>query len=224
MGSVFDGREAQERLANLGLASPEMRDYYYERERRKPSPSATLLAERIIFLWSDIDDLVAEDVIMQMLYMQSEDSTKDITLYINSHGGRVNAGLAIYDTMQFLKNDVATYCMGAVGGIAVLLLAGGTREKRFCLPHSQVVLEQPSISAKGQANEIATRAREAVRQQELFSELLAKHTGKTSEEIQRISDRRTYMTAPQAIEYGLVDEIITPVESETRVRAKEGTK
>ena len=224
MGSVFDGRETRDHLAQLGLAAPSLRGYYYERGERRPSPQASLLKERIIFLWDDIDDNLAERVIMQLLYMQSEDTTRDITLYINSHNGRVNAGLAIYDTMQYIKSDVATYCVGATSGIGVLLLAGGAKGKRFCLPHSQVVFQQPASTAKGQANEVSIRAREAVRQQELFCEILAKHTGKSSEEIQEDSDRRRYMTAQQAVEYGLVDEIITPDESGDRAWAKEGTK
>lgn len=224
MASVFDERATQDRLEQLGLAAPALREYYYERGERRPSPQASLLKERIIFLWRDIDDTLAERVIMQLLYMQSEDTARDITLYINSHDGRVNAGLAIYDTMQYIKADVATYCVGVTGGIGVLLLAGGTKGKRFCLPHSQVVFQQPTSTARGQAKEVSTRAHEAVRQQELFCEILAKHTGKSSEEIQQDSDRRRYMTAQQAVEYGLVDEIITPEESGDRVWAKEGTK
>lgn len=224
MGSVFDGRETREQLAHLGLASPAIRNSYYERERRKPSPQARLLKERIIFLWGEINDRMAESVITQMLYMQSEDTVRDITLYINSPGGRVNACLAIYDTMQFVKADISTYCIGVTSGIGVLLLAGGARDKRFCLPHSQVVFQQPSNSFKGQASEIALRVREAVRQQDVFGEVLAKHTGKTSDEILRDSDRRRYLTAQQALEYGIVDEIIGPEESDSRTLAKEGTK
>lgn len=181
-----------------------------------------LLKERIIFIPPIISDAVANEVVKLLLYLDSQDTSKDIHMYINCHGsgGIFYFGLGIYDTMQYIKSEVATYCVGVASGIAAAFLAGGTKGKRFCLPHAQITLHQPSGTAAGQASDIAIRAREAVRQRQLFCEILAKHTGKSSEEIARDSDRRRYLTAQQALEYGLVDDIILPEESGSKALVK----
>lgn len=177
-----------------------------------------LLKERILFIPPIISDAVANEVVKLLLYLDSQDTSKDIHMYINCHGsgGIFYFGLGIYDTMQYIKSEVATYCVGVASGIAAAFLAGGTKGKRYCLPHAQITLHQPGGTATGQASDIAIRAREAVRQRQLFCEILAKHTGKTSEEIQRDSDRRNYLTAQQALEYGIVDDIIIPEETGSR--------
>lgn len=177
--------------------------------------SSLLLEERIIFLPYGINDQVAKHMIELLLALESKDSHKDIHMYINCYGtgdGPFYYGLGIYDTMQYIKADVATYCVGVAQGVAAALLAGGAPGKRYCLPHSQAVLHQPYSVAKGQASDIDILARESLRQRQLFHEILAKHTGKDVEVIQRDADRRRYMTAQQMLEYGLVDEIIEPEE------------
>ncbi|HET8841834.1 MAG TPA: ATP-dependent Clp protease proteolytic subunit [Ktedonobacteraceae bacterium] len=182
--------------------------------RVKEVPSL-LLKERIVFVPPAINDEVANFVVALLLYLESQDTSKDIHMYINCHGsldGNFYYGLGIYDTMQCLKAEIATYCVGVAQGVAAALLAGGTKGKRFCLPHAQVVLHQPYSAARGQASDIDILAREIVRQRQLFHEIMSKHTNKSGEEIRQDADRRRYMTAQQALEYGLVDEIIYPDE------------
>ena len=167
-----------------------------------------LLNERIIFLGTPIDDTVANLVMAQLLHLESEDPEKDIQLYINSPGGSVTALLAIYDTMQYVKPDVATTCMGQAASAAAVLLAAGAPGKRLGLPHSRVLIHQPSGGAEGQSVDIEIQAREIIRMRRMLDEILATHTGQAVEKIGRDTDRDFIMTASQAKEYGIIDEII----------------
>ncbi len=167
-----------------------------------------LLKERIIFIGTPIDDNVANSVVAQLLYLQSEDSTKDINMYINSPGGVIYAGLAIYDTMQWLRPDVSTVCMGMAMSMGAVLLAAGQKGKRYALPNSTVLIHQPLGGAEGQATDIEITAREVLRLRRSLTEILSKHTGQSIERITVDSDRNYYLTAPQAVEYGLVDEML----------------
>jgi ATP-dependent Clp protease protease subunit len=167
-----------------------------------------LLKDRIIFLSGEVDDDVANVVIAQLLFLDSEDPEKDIMLYINSPGGHVTAGLAIYDTMQYLRSDVATLCMGQAGSMASLLLCAGTKGKRYALPRSRVIIHQVLAGFEGQATDIEIHAREILKMRDRINELYAKHTGQPVEQIKKDTDRDNFMTAPQAKEYGLVDEVL----------------
>lgn len=167
-----------------------------------------LLRERIIFLGAPIDDSVANTVIAQLLFLDSEASDKDIKLYINSPGGMVTAGLAIYDTMQFVKSDVSTICVGVAASMAATLLAAGAKGKRLALPNSEVMLHQVMGGAEGQASDIKIRAEHILKLHSRLNGILAKHTGQTMEKIEKDSDRDFYMSAQEALEYGLVDKII----------------
>jgi ATP-dependent Clp protease, protease subunit len=167
-----------------------------------------LLNERIVFLGTPIDDTVANLVMAQLLHLESEDPDRDINLYINSPGGSVTGLLAIYDTIQYIKPDVATTCMGQAASAAAVLLAAGTKGKRFGLPHSRVLIHQPSGGAEGQSADIEIQAREILRMRRTLDELLAHHTGQSVERVRRDTDRDTIMTAEQAKEYGLIDDII----------------
>jgi len=168
-----------------------------------------LLNERIIFLGTPIDDTVANLVMAQLLHLESEDPDKDIQLYINSPGGSVTALLAIYDTMQYVKPDVATTCMGQAASAAAVLLAAGAPGKRLGLPHSRILIHQPSGGAEGQSVDIEIQAREILRMRRMLDEIIAAHTGQDVEKIARDTDRDFIMSAEQALEYGMVDEIIT---------------
>jgi ATP-dependent Clp protease, protease subunit len=167
-----------------------------------------LLKDRVVFLGTEIDDAVANVIIAQLLFLDSEDPEKDIMLYINSPGGDVFAGLAIYDTMQFLHCDVATYCMGQAASMGSFLLAAGTKGKRYALPHSRVMIHQPLAGFRGQATDIDIHAREILRARDTLNGLYAKHTGQTVEKIGRDTERDNFMSAPQAMEYGLVDQVL----------------
>jgi ATP-dependent Clp protease protease subunit len=167
-----------------------------------------LLNERIIFLGTPIDDTVANLVMAQLLHLESEDPEKDIQLYINSPGGSVTALLAIYDTMQYVKPDVATTCMGQAASAAAVLLAAGAPGKRLGLPHSRILIHQPSGGAEGQSVDIEIQAREILRMRRMLDEILAAHTSQDVEKIARDTDRDFIMTAEQAKEYGIIDEII----------------
>jgi ATP-dependent Clp protease, protease subunit len=168
-----------------------------------------LLKERIIFIGTPIDDTVANLVMAQLLHLESEDPDKDINLYINSPGGSVTALLAIYDTMQYIKPDAVTICMGQAASAAAVLLAAGTKGKRFGLPHSRILIHQPSGGAEGQSVDIEIQAREILRMRRMLDEILAAHTGQSVEKISRDTDRDFIMTAEQAKVYGLIDDIIT---------------
>lgn len=167
-----------------------------------------LLKDRIIFIGTPINDDVANLVIAQLLFLESEDPDKDINLYINSPGGIVTAGMAIYDTMQYVKPDVSTLCMGQAASMAALLLAAGTKGKRFALPHSRILLHQPMGAFSGQATEIEIQAREILKLREWLNGILAKHTGQSMETIARDTDRDHYMDAEECRAYGLIDEVV----------------
>jgi len=167
-----------------------------------------LLKDSIIFIGTPIDDTVANLVVAQMLFLEAEDPEKDINLYINSPGGSITAGMAIYDTMQLIKNDVATICIGQCASMGALLLAAGTKGKRFALPHSRILIHQPSGGAQGQATDIRIMAEEILRMREMTSRLLAKHTGQPFERIEKDVERDLIFTPEQAKEYGLIDEVI----------------
>ena len=164
-----------------------------------------LLKDRIIFIGSPIDDGVANVVIGQLLFLQMEDAKKDIQLYINSPGGVVTGGMAIYDAMNFLQCDIATYCIGQAASMATVLLAAGTKGKRYALPNSRVMIHQPTGGAGGQTADIAIAAREILRWRRTLNEVLARHTGKTAEQIDKDSDRDYHMSAEEALAYGIVE-------------------
>ena len=167
-----------------------------------------LLKDRLVFIVGPIDDHVANLVVAQLLFLESENPDKDVHLYINSPGGIVTAGLSIYDTMQFIKPDVSTICIGQAASMGSFLLAGGTKGKRYCLPHSRIMIHQPSGGFQGQASDIEIHARETLKLKQRLNELLAKHTGQTIERIERDSDRDNFMDAEAAVEYGLIDTVL----------------
>jgi ATP-dependent Clp protease protease subunit len=175
-----------------------------------------LLKERIVFVGTAIDDDVANLVIAQMLFLESEDPDKDIHLYINSPGGMVTSGLAIYDTMQYIRPKVSTLCMGQAASIAALLLGAGEKGKRYALPHSRVLIHQPMGGFQGQASDVDIQAKEILRLREELNSILVKHTSQTVERIQADTDRDFYMTGDQAKEYGIIDEVVIqrPVRSQ----------
>ena len=171
-----------------------------------------LLKDRIIFIGTPINDEIASAIVAQLLFLQMDDPKKDIHMYINSPGGVVTGGMAIYDTMNYLTCDVSTYCIGMAASMGTVLLAAGTKGKRFALPNSRIMIHQPSGGATGQASDISIAAREIIRWREKLNEVLAECTGKTSDEIKKDSDRDFYMSADEAKTYGLVDEVMEPAE------------
>ena len=167
-----------------------------------------LLNDRIIFLSDEVNDLTSSLVVAQMLYLESVDPDKDISFYINSPGGSVTAGMAIYDTMQFVKCDVTTICIGMAASMGAFLLAAGTKGKRLALPHIEIMIHQPSGGAQGQCSDIKIRADLLLRTRDTLNRILAERTGRSIEEIERDTERDNFMTAEQALEYGLIDRII----------------
>jgi ATP-dependent Clp protease protease subunit len=167
-----------------------------------------LLKDNIIFISTPIDDAIANLIVAQLIYLEAEDPEKDIHLYINSPGGSITAGMAIYDTMQFIRPDVTTICVGQCASMAALLLTAGAKGKRFALPNSRILIHQPSGGAQGQATDIRIMAEEILRMRELTSRIMAKHTGQPYENIERDVERDRIMSAQQAKEYGLIDEVI----------------
>jgi ATP-dependent Clp protease protease subunit len=167
-----------------------------------------LLKERVVFVVGPVDDYMANVVVAQLLFLESENPDKDISLYINSPGGVVTAGLAIYDTMQFIKPDVSTICVGQAASMGSLLLAGGAKGKRYCLPHSRIMIHQPHGGAQGQASDIEIHAREILYLRERLNEILVKHTGRTMEEIRQDTDRDRFMSGQEAAKYGLIDAVL----------------
>ncbi len=167
-----------------------------------------LLKDRIVFIGTVVDDLISNLVIAQMLFLQMEDPDKDINVYVNSPGGSVTSGLAIYDTMQFVKPDVATYCIGQATSMGALLLAAGTKGKRFALPHARIMIHQPWGGVQGAASDISIQAREILRLREKLNEILSIHTGKSLSQVEKDTDRDYFMSAEEAKEYGIVDEVI----------------
>ncbi len=183
-----------------------------------------LLKDRIIFIGTPIDDQVANVVMAQLLFLESEDPERDISIYINSPGGIVYAGLAIYDTMQYVKARVATICMGIAASMATVLLAGGTKGLRLSLPNTRILIHQPSGTLGGQASDIQIHAQEMLRTRETINQILAKHTGQAIDKIAQDSDRDFFMSAEQAKEYGIVDDIIVPQSKDGSQKADKGVK
>lgn len=167
-----------------------------------------LLKERIIFIGTPIDDVVASLTIAQLLFLQSEDPNKDISVYINSPGGSVSAGMAIYDTMQFVKPDISTICVGMAASMAQVLLCAGTTGKRFALPHSKIMMHQPLGGTQGQASDIEIYTKEMLRTRDMLYSIISTHTGKDYETIKKDADRDNYMTAQEALSYGLIDKVL----------------
>ncbi len=167
-----------------------------------------LLKDSIIFIGTPIDDQIANLIVAQLLFLEADDPERDINLYINSPGGSITAGMAIYDTMQFIKNDVTTICIGQCASMGALLLTAGTKGKRFALPHSRVLIHQPSGGASGQATDVRLMAEEIIRMRELTSRILAHHTGQSYEQIEKDVERDRILSPIQAKEYGLIDEVI----------------
>jgi len=180
-----------------------------ERGERAYDIYSRLLKDRVIFIGSVIDDTVANLIIAQMLFLQTEDPDRDINIYVNSPGGIVTAGLAMYDTMQFVKPDVCTYCMGQATSMGALILAAGTKGKRFALPNSRVMIHQPWGGVQGQAADIKIQAKEILKMRDRINEILAKHTGQKLDKIQKDTDRDYFMSAEESKSYGIIDEVIT---------------
>jgi ATP-dependent Clp protease protease subunit len=179
----------------------------YQRQRQM-GIGDLLLENRIVFLDGVITDGAANMIVMKLLFLQSENRHQDIHLYVNSPGGSVTATMAIYDTMQFLECDVATYCVGLAASGGAVLVAGGTTKKRYCLPHSKMMIHQPYGEVGGQVSDIEIQAKDILRTREILNEILAKHTGQPVEVIAKDTDRDRFLTAGEAVEYGLVDEIL----------------
>ncbi len=183
-----------------------------------------LLKDRIIFIGQPVTDELANVIIAQLLFLESEDPDKDIHLYINCPGGVVTAGLAIYDTMQYVRPDVSTLCMGQAASMGAVLLAAGAKGKRFALPHARMMIHQPMGGFQGQAADIAIQAKEILRLREKLNELLADHTGKDLSKIQQDTDRDFFMSSDEAREYGLIDEVVTYRPAKVREKEKEKGK
>ena len=166
-----------------------------------------LLKDRIVFIGEEINDTIASLVVAQLLFLEAEDPDKDISLYINSPGGAVTAGMAIYDTMQYIKPDVSTLCLGQAASMGAVLLAGGAKGKRFALPHSRIMIHQPSAGFQGQATDIEIHAQEIMRMKKVLTQILADHAGKDVEKVRQDAERDFFMSAMEAKEYGLVDEV-----------------
>ena len=178
-----------------------------------------LLKERIIFLGTPINDEVANNVMAQMIFLEYENPEKDIALYINSPGGYVSAGLAIYDTMQHIRPNVATICVGDSISMAAILLAAGTKGKRYALPHSRIMLHQPSGAVTGQSTDIQVHAKELVRTREMLTKIIAEHSGRSIEEVREKTERDFFLTPEEALEFGVIDEIFKPHKVEPIIKA-----
>ncbi len=196
-----------ETIKNLGLVPMVVEQT--ARGERSYDIYSRLLKERVIFVVGPVEDQMANLIVAQLLFLESENPDKDISLYINSPGGSVTAGLAIYDTMQFIKPDVSTICLGQAASMGAFLLAGGAKGKRLCLPNSRVMIHQPSGGAQGQATDIDIQAKEILIIRERLNRLLAEHTGQSIETISLDTERDNFMNAQQAMDYGLIDEVVT---------------
>jgi ATP-dependent Clp protease protease subunit len=174
-----------------------------------------LLKERIIFVGTPIDDMVANTIIAQLLFLSAEDPAKDAYMYINSPGGVVTAGLAIYDTMRYIKTPISTICIGQAASLGALLLAAGNKGKRFALPNARIMIHQPLGGAQGQATDIEIQTREIMRVKKLLNEIFSKHTGQPLAKIEKDTDRDLYMSADEAVKYGLVDEVISTIKGKS---------
>ena len=168
-----------------------------------------LLKDRIIFLGGEVEDNMANTIVAQMLFLEAEDPDKDIYLYINSPGGVVTAGMAIYDTMQYIKPDVATICIGQAASMGSLLLTAGAKGKRFALPNARIMIHQPSGGARGQSTDVQIQAKELLRTRHMLNEILSERTGKSMEQVENDTERDNFMSASEAVEYGLIDKVIT---------------
>lgn len=199
---------------NTQLSAPQATGYIPTVEEVTPRGSmrydiySRMLKERVVFLVGQVEDFMANVVVAQLLYLESENPDKDISLYINSPGGSVTAGMSIYDTMQFIKPDVTTLCVGQAASMGAVLLAGGAQGKRFALPHSRVMIHQPLGGFQGQATDIEIHAQEILSIRERLNHVLAKHTGKDLDIIQKDTDRDNFMTAADAVDYGLIDRVV----------------
>ena len=202
-----------EAIKNLGLVPMVVEQT--ARGERSYDIYSRLLKERVIFVVGPVEDNMANLIVAQLLFLESENPDKDISLYINSPGGAVTAGLAIYDTMQFIKPDVSTVCLGQAASMGAFLLSGGAKGKRFCQPNSRVMIHQPSGGAQGQATDIDIQAKEILIIREKLNRLMAEHTGQSMETIERDTERGNFMDALTAKEYGLVDEVLGVREPET---------
>ena len=207
MNAVSDSRN---QLVTQGLGLIPMVLEQTARGERSYDIYSRLLKERIIFVVGPIDDNVANLIVAQLLFAESENADKDVQLYINSPGGSVTAGLAIYDTMQFINCDVSTLCIGQAASMGALLLAGGTAGKRYCLPNSRVMIHQPSGGSQGQASDIEIQAKEILYLRERMNEIMALHTGKTPEQLALDTERDYFMNAQDALAYGLIDKVQEP--------------
>ncbi len=215
----FDGQSGSE-IRNLGLVPMVVEQT--ARGERSYDIYSRLLKERVIFVVGTVEDHMANLIVAQLLFLESENPDKDIHLYINSPGGSVTAGLSIYDTMQFIKPDVSTMCIGQAASMGAFLLTGGAKGKRFCLPNARTMIHQPSGGAQGQATDIDIQAREILIIRQRLNELMAEHTGQTIENIERDTERDRFMNADQSKEYGLVDEVVESRSSTASVPADEG--
>ncbi len=225
MSTLFNPKDpkwikaTQEIMEARGIPSfPRNQPSFGEYREESMTIEARLLKDRIVFIGTQIDNNLANRTVALLLYLQSEDATKDINLYINSPGGVIYSGLAVYDTMQWLKPDVSTVCVGMAMSMGAILLTAGTKGKRYCLPNSTVLIHQPLIQGEmeGQASDLEIEAREILRQRHLLYEILAHHTGQSFERITHDADRDNYFSAQQAVEYGLVDEVLSPEEKASK--------
>ena len=205
---MTDSSNTQAITENLGLVPMVVEQT--SRGERSFDIYSRLLKERVIFVVGPVEDNMANLIVAQLLFLESENPDKDISLYINSHGGSVTAGLAIYDTMQFIKPDISTICIGQAASMGAFLLSGGAKGKRFCLPNSRVMIHQPSGGAQGQATDIDIQAKEILIIRERLNRLLADHTGQPIETIEADTERDNFMSATTAKDYGLVDEVLDP--------------
>ena len=208
MARVMDFGSQENAMSTNGLNLVPMVVEQTSRGERAYDIYSRLLKDRLVFVIGGIEDQVANLVVAQLLFLESENPDKDIHLYINSPGGVVTAGLSIYDTMQFIRPDVSTICVGQAASMGALLLAGGAKGKRYCLPHSRIMIHQPSGGFQGQASDIDIHAREVLKLKEQLNTIMAKHTGQSIEQIAKDSDRDNFMDGPAAVKYGLIDTIL----------------
>ncbi|MEJ2133036.1 MAG: ATP-dependent Clp endopeptidase proteolytic subunit ClpP [Gammaproteobacteria bacterium] len=212
MSKIFEG--GYESITGLGLVPMVLEQS--ARGERSYDIFSRLLRERIVFIVGPIEDQVSNLVVAQLLYLEADNPDKDISLYINSPGGSVTAGLSIYDTMQFLRCDVSTMCVGQAASMGALLLAAGAQGKRLALPHSRVMIHQPTAGGRGVAADIEIQAREVLKMRQLMNRILSEHTGQDEETIARDSDRDRWMGADEALEYGLIDQVKRPRQEEAK--------
>lgn len=202
------GSPFQERMEPQGLGLVPMVVEQSGRGERAYDIYSRLLKERVVFLVGEVNEVTANLIVAQLLFLESENPDKDISFYINSPGGSVSAGLAIYDTMQFVKPDVSTLCVGQAASMGALLLAAGAKGKRFCLPNSRVMIHQPLGGFRGQASDIEIHAKEILFLKQQLSEIMAKHTGQTVDAISKDTDRDNFLSGEQSVKYGLVDKVL----------------